>query len=93
MEDIKVEVKGINILETELQKYKGEDAVISISHKLYGPQKIKTKLNCICDDQRIGFAVTSGQEIFIYRDQIVDYGVEGNIFFADDIMEITIKLQ
>ena len=32
--------KGINILEETLSKNKGADATISISHKLYGTQKI-----------------------------------------------------
>ena len=87
-----MEIKGINILKETLQKHKGEDAVISISHKLYGAQKIKVKLDYIFDEKRIGFKVKNGQEIFIYREHLVDYSIKDGIFFADDIMEIRIKL-
>lgn len=84
--------KGINILEEALSKSNGADAIISISHKLYGEQKIKCKMNCILDDERVGFMVKNGQEIFIYKSDIVDYGVKDGICFADNIMEINIKL-
>ena len=84
--------KGINILEEALIKSNGADAIISISHKLYGEQKIKCKMNCILDDERVGFMVKNGQEIFIYKSDIVDYGVKDGICFADNIMEINIKL-
>ena len=90
MEGTKVK-KGINILEEILRENKGKDAIISISHKLYGPQKIKCKLDYIFDDERIGFRV-NGQEIFIYKSDIIDYGVKDGIYFADKMMEIKIKL-
>ena len=84
--------KGINILEETLRENKGKDAIISISHKLYGPQKIKCKLDYIFDDERIGFRVKNGQEIFIYKSDIIDYGIKDGIYFADNIMEIKVKL-
>ena len=84
--------KGINILEKTLRENKGVDACISISHKLYGPQKIKCELDYIFDNERIGFRVKNGQEIFIYKSDIVDYNIEDGIYFADNIMEINIKL-
>ena len=84
--------KGINILEEILRENKGKDAIISISHKLYGPQKIKCKLDYIFNDERIGFRVKNGQEIFIYKLDIIDYGIKDGIYFADKIMEIKIKL-
>ena len=84
--------KGINILEDILNKNKGVDAIISISHKLYGAQKIKCELDYIFDNERIGFRVKNGQEIFIYKSDIVDYGIKDGIYFADNIMEIKIKL-
>ena len=90
MEGTKVK-KGINILEEILRENKGKDAMISISHKLYGPQKIKCKLDYIFDDERIGFRV-NGQEIFIYKPDIIDYGVKDGIYFADKMMETKIKL-
>ena len=87
-----MEKKGIYIIEEAFARHKGEDATISISHKLYGEQKIKLKLDCIFDEKRIGFRASSGQEIFIYRDEIVNYGTKDGIYFADELMEINIKL-
>ena len=84
--------KGINILEEALGQNQGVDAIISISHKLYGLQKIKTELDYILDADRVGFRVKNGQEIFIYRADLVDYGTEDGIYFADELMEIKIKI-
>ena len=86
-----MKTKGINILEEKLREYKGEDATISISHKLYGDQKWQTKWDYIFDDQRIGFRMNK-QEIYVHRDEIVDYGVKDGIYFADDVMEIKITM-
>lgn len=85
-------MKGINAIEEMLKRNKGEDATISISHKLYGDQKIKLKLDCTVDESRVGFKVENGQEIFIYKNEIVDYGTKDGIYFADDVMKISIKL-
>ena len=87
-----METKGINILEEAFIKNNGKDAMISISHKLYGNQKIKCKLNYIFDQERVGFHVVNGQDIFIYRKDLVGYGIKDGIYFADNIMEIKIKL-
>lgn len=87
-----MEIKGINILEEAFKKNSGKDAVISISHKLYGNQKIKCELNYIFDDKRIGFKAINGQDIFIYRNNIKNYDIKYGIYFADELMEITIKL-
>ena len=87
-----METKGISILGKELKKYNGEDAIISIFHKLYGDQKIKCRLNYICDENRVGFKSKDGQEIFIYKYKINHYGIEDGIYFADDVMEIKIKI-
>ena len=82
-------IKGINEL---LEKYNGKDATIRISHKLFGTQKIELKLSYIFDEDRIGFRVGNGQEIYIYTKDMIDYGIEGSIYFADDVMRIDIKL-
>ena len=87
-----METKGINILEEAFHANNGKDAIISISHKLYGSQKIGCNLDYIFDSERIGFRVKNGQEIFIYRSDVIDYGVKDGIYFADNIMEINIKL-
>ena len=88
-----MKIKGINILTEAFNVNNGKDATISISHKLYGGQKIKCKLDGFCDGNRIGFKVCNGQDIFIYSDDLANYGVDNGIYFADDMMEITIKLQ
>lgn len=75
-----------------LEKYNGKDATIRISHKLFGAQEIETELYFIFDENRVGFRVGNGQEIYIYTKDIVDYGIEGSIYFADDVMRIDIKL-
>lgn len=82
--------KGIDILENVLQKHNGEDALIGIFHKLYGNQKIKCKFNCIVDENRIGFYVKNGQEIFIYKKEIENFEVNNYILFEDDVMQINI---
>ena len=87
-----MEIKGINILEEAFKKHNGADAIISISHKLYGNQKVQCALDGFCDDNRIGFRVRKGHDIFIYSGDLVNYGVEDGIYFADKIMEIRIKL-
>lgn len=87
-----METKGMNILEEKLRECQEGDAFISISHKLYGSQKLKVKLDYIWDEERIGFRANK-QEIYIYKDKLVNYGTKDGIYFADDIMEIRIKMQ
>ena len=87
-----METKGMGILEKELRRNNGQDATISISHKLYGNQKIRCELNYIFDENRIGFKFVNGQDIYIYKNDLVNYGVEDGIYFADKLMEIRIKL-
>ena len=82
----------MKILEQILKDNIGASVMVYTSHKLYGIQKIKLDLDYIFDEDRIGIRVRNGQEIFICRDRIVNYGVENDIFFADDLMEIRIKL-
>lgn len=82
--------KGI---ERVLEQYNGEDAVISIFHKLYGNQKIKCKLDCVIDDNRIGFRAGNGQEIYLYTNEIVDCGNDGTVWFADKVMKIDMKFE
>lgn len=87
-----METKGINLLEKALKENNGRAAMISISHKLYGNQRLKCKLDYIFDGNRIGFRVKDGQEKFIYKNDLVDYGTKDGIYFADDLMKIEIKI-
>lgn len=85
-----MEIKGINTIKEALRKYSEESVLISTFHKLWGPQKIICSLDYIFDEKRVGFRTANGQEIFIYRDEIVDYGIKDGIYFADSLMEIQI---
>ena len=87
-----MKIKGINILEKVFVENNGKDAIVSISHKLYGDQKLKCKLDYILDETRIGFKVVNGQEIFIYKKDLENYDIKDGIHFADKLMEINIKL-
>lgn len=84
-------IKGISILERALKQHNGNDAVISISHKLYGDQKIKCKFDCIIDEKRIGFRVKSGQEVYLYKEGVESVSIDDGIFFADDVMSVNIQ--
>lgn len=84
--------KGIEILKETLEKKSGVGAMVSIYHQLYGIQKVKCDLDYIFDTERIGVRIKSGQELFIYRKNLKDYGIENGIYFADDVMKIEIKL-
>ena len=86
-----METKGVNILENVLRKNQGADVMVYISHALYGNQKIKTKLKYIYNEKQVGILVGE-QQIYINKCNIKNYGVKDGIFFADDIMEIKIKL-
>ena len=73
-----------------MEKIKGEDAEISIFHKLYGEQKLRCDFSPIINE-KIGFNI-KGQEIYINKDEIEKISLENDICFADDVMEIQIKL-
>lgn len=84
-----MEIKG---LKEELKKNMGASVNIDISHKLYGNQKVRCNLDYIFDKERIGFRLNKEQEVFIYLKDLVGYGVEDGIYFADSVMKISIKL-
>lgn len=86
-------IKGIETLENVLLQNNGKSAVISTSHKLYGEQKIKCKLDCIVDHERIGFRVKSGQEIYVHRNEIEKINTDGLVFFADDVMCVSMQIE
>lgn len=83
--------KGIKELIEAMYEVKGEDAEISIFHKLYGEQKLRCEFNPILDE-RIGFNI-KGQCIYIDKNKIIKIRLEDDIFFSDDIMEIMIKIK
>lgn len=83
--------RNIKELISAMKKIKGEDAEISIFHKLYGEQKLRTILNPIISEY-IGFIIQK-QEIYIEREKINKVCLENGICFADDVMEIRIKTE
>lgn len=85
--------KGIETLEQVLKQNNGKSAAISTSHKLYGDQKIKCELNCMIDDERIGFRVKSGQELYMYKNEIESVRINDRIVFEDDVMIVSIQIE
>ena len=73
-----------------MEKITGEDAEISIFHKLYGDQKLRSLFSPILNE-KIGFKIKE-QEIYICRDDVKRISLNNGICFADDVMEIQIKL-
>lgn len=70
---------------------KGEDAEISIFHKLYGDQKLRCIFSPIVNE-KIGFNI-KGQEIYINTDKIKTICLKDDICFADEVMKIQIKTE
>ena len=83
--------KEIKELIKAIERIRGEDAEISIFHKLYGEQKLKCKFNPIVNE-KIGFNI-KGQEIYIDREKIEKICLDNGICFADDVMTIEIKTE
>ena len=75
----------------KLKKFEGSNVYIEIKNKLYGNQKVKCALRLIDDEERLGFIVQNGL-IYIYKDNIGNFGIIDNIYyFADDIMCVSIN--
>lgn len=83
--------KEIKELVKAMEIINGEDAEISIFHKLYGDQKLRCIFSPIVDE-RIGFNI-KGQEIYIDRDKIERFSLRDRICFTDNVMTIEIKTE
>lgn len=83
--------KKLKELISAIQKVKGEDAEISISHKLYGDQKLRCKFSPITNEH-IGLNI-KGHDIYMDRNKIKNIELGNSIFFSDDVMEIMIKIK
>lgn len=88
-----MEIKGINELKNVLEKHNGEDAVLSISHKIYKDERIKCKPEYFEDDKRMGFRIKPGQEVYIYRNELQNWGIDDEIFLEDDVMKVSIRFK
>lgn len=82
---------SIDMLEKALNKIRGADVMVCISHRLYGDQKIKcNNFDYILDDEHIGVCI-GGHRIYMNKRDLRYCGTKNNIYFADDVMEIRIK--
>ena len=89
-----MEKMGINELKQAFEKHNGGDATISISHKLYKGERIKCKFDYIFDEKRIGFRIKKGQELYIYKTELLSYGIYNKyIYFEDDVMHVDITFK
>ena len=82
--------ENIRELIKALKKIRGESADISISHKLYGKQKLRCIFSPIINE-RIGFNINE-QSIYIDRQNVQRIYLKDYICFADDVMEIKIEV-
>lgn len=83
--------KEIKELIRAMEIIRGEDAEISIFHKLYGDQKLRCIFSPMVDE-KIGFNI-KGQEIYIERDKIERFSLRDGICFTDNVMTIEIKTE
>lgn len=82
---------GIRDFIVEMRAIEGKRVSIKTAHKLYGGQKIETDFKIIDDASRLGFKI-NGQDIFIEKEGLVNFGIiEGIYYFASDLMRIELK--
>lgn len=85
-----MKTNGIKELKKIFEQFNGEDAVINLSHRLYGDQKVRCKLNFFIDDNKVGVRVKNGQELYVYRQNLYVDVIENGILLADDMLRISI---
>ena len=82
---------GIENFIEDLNKINGKYVVINITHKLYGKQKIEYDLCILNDEGRLGFHINE-QEIYLNKNDILDYGIKSGMYFwVDKLMRIEIQ--
>ena len=64
---------------------------VVLKHLLFGEQIYNCdELGIVNDDDRIG-VVVKGEELFVYKQKVVDFCVNGNIYtVGDDMLEIKV---
>lgn len=85
-------MKVIGELKNVLKLYNGRDAVVSISHKLYGIEKIKCKLNFFVDEKCVGIRIKSGQELYVRKNGLYVDVIDDHILLADDMVRMNISM-
>jgi hypothetical protein len=72
----------------QLQGLRGK---VTLKHLLFGDQQYGCdELQVINNDEKIGIVV-KGTELFVYKQNVVDFCVDGNIYTVrDDMLEIMV---
>lgn len=72
----------------QLQGLRGK---VALKHLLFGEQQYGCdEIHVINDDERIGIVV-KGAELFVYKQKVVDFCVNGNTYtVGDDMLEIRV---
>lgn len=71
-----------------LQKLQGK---VVLKHLLFGEQTYECdELQVVNDDERIGIVV-KGKDLFVYKQKVVDFCVDGNTYtVGDDMLNIKV---
>ena len=73
-----------------LRQSENKKAKVLLKHSLWGEQKFITNELHIIDDERVG-VVLKDQELFIYKDNIKDFGVDADkLWVTDGRLTITV---
>ena len=73
-----------------LRQSENKKAKVLLKHSLWGEQKFITNELHIIDDERVG-VVFKDQKLFIYKDNIKDFGVDADkLWVTDGRLTITI---
>ena len=73
-----------------LRQSENKKAKVLLKHSLWGEQKFITNELHIIDDERAG-VVFKDQELFIYKDNIKDFGVDADkLWVTDGRLTITV---
>jgi hypothetical protein len=72
----------------------GLSGKVTLKHLLFGEQQYGCdELQVINNDEKIGIVV-KGAELFVYKQKVVDFCADGNIYkVGDDLLEIKIILK
>lgn len=67
-----------NLRQSENKKVK-----VLLKHSLWDDQRFETEALHIINDERVGVRF-KGQELYIYKDNIKDYGVDADMLWVTD---------
>ncbi len=76
---------------TRLYSLEGENVEITVSHRLFGNQKVNCPLHIVEDEERLGFYVKDEAK-YVWKKELYDYGFKNGVYyFADDLLSIELK--